>query len=48
MELLHDQVTALEAVGDHNADLFGFDGLPQFPLPKDLLDSFMRGRTEPN
>jgi putative GTP pyrophosphokinase len=48
MELLHDQVTTLESVDDHDADLFSFDGLPPFPLPKGLLDSFMRGRTEPD
>jgi putative GTP pyrophosphokinase len=48
MELLHDQVTALESVDDHDADPFSFDGLPPFPLPKGLLDSFMRSRTEPD
>ncbi|WP_174844650.1 GTP pyrophosphokinase [Cryobacterium ruanii] len=47
MELLHDQVVALESVDTNDADLFSFDGLPPFPLPKGLLDSFMRGRTEP-
>ena len=47
MELLHDQVVELESVDAGGADLFSFDGLPPFPLPRGLLESFMRGRTEP-
>ncbi|WP_327012274.1 MULTISPECIES: GTP pyrophosphokinase [unclassified Cryobacterium] len=46
MELLHDQVVALESVDANDAAVFSFDGLPPFPLPKGLLDSIMRGRSE--
>jgi len=46
MELLHDQVVAQGPAAD-DADLFSFDGLPPFPLPKELLESFMLGHTEP-
>jgi len=48
MEFLHDQVVALgpgprEAPG---ADMREFAGLPPFPLPRSLLEAFVRGRVE--
>jgi len=47
MEFLHDQVVALDSgPGDAaEADMRSFTGLPPFPLPRTVLEAFVRGRT---
>ena len=51
MESLHDQVLALgETEPSSDTDMLTFAGMAPFPLPRSLLESFLRGRdtdTEP-
>ncbi|TFD54617.1 GTP pyrophosphokinase family protein [Cryobacterium frigoriphilum] len=46
MEFLHDQVVALDTGSRDtaDADMLNFAGLPPFPLPRNLLEAFVRGR----
>ncbi|MFC5929390.1 GTP pyrophosphokinase family protein [Cryobacterium melibiosiphilum] len=47
MEFLHDQVVALDTSPRDaaDADMLNFAGLPPFPLPRNLLEAFVRGRS---